>query len=139
MQIAGFMAAHCYQSLFRREGQAGCQPLPFPFIFRQIRNSQMDKAYMVVVYPRQTPHSAAPGWTLDHALQVAGVDLQAAQAIKGAFNGGDIAGDRSIFVKYLVNSRLGLPIVLLARKRLGSFTNASQLIILVSVIAPRPG
>ncbi|KAF8218178.1 hypothetical protein K438DRAFT_1925355 [Mycena galopus ATCC 62051] len=90
--------------------------------------SEMDKACMVTVYPRQTPHNTVPEWTLDHAFQIAGIDSQAAQAIKAAFAAGDIAGGRSIFFRYLVNSRLALPIVIpaLVEKLCGSPTPRSR-------------
>ncbi|KAJ7625552.1 hypothetical protein FB45DRAFT_68644 [Roridomyces roridus] len=35
--------------------------------------SDMDKAYMVINYPRPDPHPQASRWTLHHALKVAGV------------------------------------------------------------------
>jgi hypothetical protein len=35
--------------------------------------SDLDKAYMVINYPRKHPHPSAPRWTLDRALDVAGV------------------------------------------------------------------
>ncbi|KAE8244742.1 hypothetical protein A4X13_0g6310 [Tilletia indica] len=35
--------------------------------------SEMDKAYIVINYPRSKPHPDAPEWTLEHALKVAGV------------------------------------------------------------------
>ncbi|GJJ10382.1 hypothetical protein Clacol_004608 [Clathrus columnatus] len=35
--------------------------------------SEKDKAYMVLVYPRDVPHENAPKWTLSHALSVANV------------------------------------------------------------------
>ncbi|KAJ7907565.1 hypothetical protein B0H13DRAFT_2501759 [Mycena leptocephala] len=46
--------------------------------------SDMDKAYMIINYPRPTPHALAPEWTLDHALQVSGVDPATTQDIKNA-------------------------------------------------------
>jgi hypothetical protein len=36
--------------------------------------TDMDKAYMVINYPRDAPHAEAQDWTLDHALDVAGVE-----------------------------------------------------------------
>jgi len=36
--------------------------------------SDLDKAYVVITYPRATPHPEAPEWTFDHALDIAKVD-----------------------------------------------------------------
>lgn len=38
--------------------------------------TSLDKAYMVINYPRPEPHPDAPEWTLAYALDVAGVDSQ---------------------------------------------------------------
>lgn len=45
--------------------------------------SDMDKAYMVINYPRATPHADAPEWTVAHALKVLGVDEPTSQKILG--------------------------------------------------------
>jgi hypothetical protein len=39
--------------------------------------SDLDKAYMVINYPRNNPHDAAQDWTLEHALDVAQVPKNA--------------------------------------------------------------
>ncbi|KAJ7209191.1 hypothetical protein GGX14DRAFT_697875 [Mycena pura] len=70
--------------------------------------SDMDKAYMVIVYPRSAPLSSAPTWTLDHALQVFGVDPMSAQAITDAYAQNDFDGGRKIFITFLTNMRLGI-------------------------------
>ena len=70
--------------------------------------SEMDKAYMVIVYPRSAPLSSAPTWTLDYALQVFGVDPTSAQAITNAYAQNDFDGGRKIFITFLTNMRLGI-------------------------------
>ena len=35
--------------------------------------SNLDKAVLVLMYPRAKPHDAAPEWTAEHALSVVGV------------------------------------------------------------------
>jgi hypothetical protein len=67
--------------------------------------SDMDKAYMVINYPRATANPAAPTWTLDHALTVAGVDAKNAKAIKNANNRNKPDLVRSLFTNYLIQSR----------------------------------
>jgi hypothetical protein len=37
------------------------------------RLSDLDKAFMVIAYPRNKPHSEAPQWTIEKALDVMGV------------------------------------------------------------------
>ena len=49
--------------------------------------SEMDKAYMCIMYPRARPHDSAPKWTLEHALEVTGIsreDPVTANRIKAA-------------------------------------------------------
>ncbi|KAK0549220.1 hypothetical protein OC846_004174 [Tilletia horrida] len=41
--------------------------------------SNLDKAYMVINYPRPKPHDEAPEWSLEHALTVAGVPTEVKQ------------------------------------------------------------
>jgi len=41
----------------------------------------LDKAYMVINYPRPAPHPDAPEWTLAFALDVAGVDSRTTKRI----------------------------------------------------------
>ena len=48
--------------------------------------SDLDKAVLVLMYPRSTPHPDALGWTVEHALSVVGVPNQLQ---------GDIIGDGS--------------------------------------------
>ena len=48
--------------------------------------SDLDKAALVIMYPRTTPHDNAPEWTIEHALFVVGVPNE----LQGA-----IIGDRS--------------------------------------------
>ncbi|EPQ29004.1 uncharacterized protein PFL1_03294 [Pseudozyma flocculosa PF-1] len=43
--------------------------------------SQLDKAYMVLQYPRPRPHAKAPEWTIDYALKVAGCPADIAQKV----------------------------------------------------------
>ncbi|KAE8229463.1 hypothetical protein CF326_g5566, partial [Tilletia indica] len=43
--------------------------------------SDMDKAYIVINYPRSEPHPEAQEWTLEHALNVAGVPNEVKQEI----------------------------------------------------------
>jgi hypothetical protein len=66
--------------------------------------SDMDKAYMVVNYPRPTPHASAPNWTLDYALKVSGVDPATIQDIKNAK--GDVTKIRAIFTAFQVAARM---------------------------------
>lgn len=50
--------------------------------------SEMDKAYMVIMYPRKAPHAKAPEWTFEHALEKAGVtqgDPTVADQMKKAY------------------------------------------------------
>ncbi|KAJ7092313.1 hypothetical protein B0H15DRAFT_905677 [Mycena belliarum] len=65
--------------------------------------SDMDKAYMVINYPRPTPHGSAPQWTLDYALKVSGVDAATTQDIKNAR--GDVTKIRAIFTAFQVAAR----------------------------------
>ncbi|KAJ7069144.1 hypothetical protein C8F01DRAFT_977064, partial [Mycena amicta] len=46
--------------------------------------SDIDKAYMVINYPRNGSHADAPQWTLDYALRVADVDAVTTEAIRKA-------------------------------------------------------
>ena len=64
--------------------------------------SPLDKAYMVINYPRPQPHPLEPQWTLDFALKVAGVDDATAAAIKNAPN---IDKARLEFTAYAVAQR----------------------------------
>jgi hypothetical protein len=66
--------------------------------------SDMDKAYMIINYPRPTPHALAPEWTLDHALQVSGVDPATTQDIKNAK--GDVTKIRAVFTAFQVAARI---------------------------------
>ncbi|KAJ6575756.1 hypothetical protein DFH09DRAFT_1361850 [Mycena vulgaris] len=65
--------------------------------------SDMDKAYMIINYPRPTPHSSAPMWTLDYALKVSGVDAATTQDIKNAK--GDVTKIRAVFTAFQVAAR----------------------------------
>lgn len=46
--------------------------------------SELDKAYMVVQYPRAEPHPEAPEWTFEHALSVIGCPDDVAQKLNKA-------------------------------------------------------
>ncbi|KAF7344143.1 ZnMc domain-containing protein [Mycena venus] len=66
--------------------------------------SDMDKAYMVINYPRPKPHALAPTWTLDYALKVSGVDNATTQDIKNAK--GDVTKIRAVFTAFQVAARI---------------------------------
>ena len=59
--------------------------------------TDLDKAYMVINYPRTQPHPDAPEWTLAHALDVAGVDPRTKQRILNLHAQGDITTLRTTF------------------------------------------
>ncbi|KAJ7493835.1 hypothetical protein FB451DRAFT_1122358 [Mycena latifolia] len=65
--------------------------------------SDMDKAYMVINYPRPTPHASAPMWTLEYALKVSGVDDATTQNILSAK--GNVTKIRAIFTAFQVAAR----------------------------------
>ncbi|KAJ7487013.1 hypothetical protein FB451DRAFT_1554137 [Mycena latifolia] len=65
--------------------------------------SDMDKAYMVINYPRPTPHASAPKWTLEYALKVSGVDDATTQNILNAK--GNVTKIRAIFTAFQVAAR----------------------------------
>jgi hypothetical protein len=75
--------------------------------------SDMDKAYMVINYPRISPHADAPQWTVAHALEVAGVDQSTSQSILGLMtlkNDSVPAGEiRNQFVRYQLSQRKTRP------------------------------
>ena len=48
--------------------------------------SDLDKAALVIMYPRTTPHDGAPEWSVEYALSVVGVPTELQ---------GTIIGDRS--------------------------------------------
>jgi hypothetical protein len=62
--------------------------------------TDMDKAYMVINYPRTTPHADAPEWTFTHALTVAGVDKKTQQTLIKQLNQGRIDDMRNVFNKW---------------------------------------
>ncbi|KAJ6483192.1 hypothetical protein C8R45DRAFT_1099482 [Mycena sanguinolenta] len=66
--------------------------------------SEMDKAYMVINYPRTKPHESAKEWTLEYALLVAGVSKSTALDMLAAQ--GDPASLRSLFTAAQVSARL---------------------------------
>ncbi|KAI0061320.1 hypothetical protein BV25DRAFT_1826806 [Artomyces pyxidatus] len=71
--------------------------------------SQMDKAYMVINYPRAEPHPKAPDWTLETALQKAGVpaDIQDAILSVPPRNGRPDAHEiRRLFSNWVLNKRV---------------------------------
>ena len=59
---------------------------PAPVSQQNLDFSDVDKAVLILVYPRAVPHAAALKWTIEHALSIVGVpeELQAG-----------IIGDRS--------------------------------------------
>jgi hypothetical protein len=65
--------------------------------------SDMDRAYMVINYPRPSPHALAPQWTLDYALKVSGVDAMTTQDIKNAK--GNVDKIRALFTAFQVAQR----------------------------------
>ncbi|KAJ7174814.1 hypothetical protein C8R46DRAFT_1252910 [Mycena filopes] len=67
--------------------------------------SDKDEAYMIINYPRPTPHELAPTWTLDYALEVSGVDTATAQKIKDAK--GNVNTMRELFTNAQVTARMG--------------------------------
>ncbi|KAJ7182513.1 hypothetical protein C8R43DRAFT_1228916 [Mycena crocata] len=69
--------------------------------------SDLDKAYMVVNYPRTIPHPSASIWTLDYALRISGVDSATAKDIKNASD--DVTKIRAIFTTFQVAARLAPP------------------------------
>ncbi|KAJ6449457.1 hypothetical protein C8R45DRAFT_1224408 [Mycena sanguinolenta] len=66
--------------------------------------SEMDKAYMVINYPRTKPHPSAAEWTLEHALNIAGVSGSSAEDMLAA--SGDAASLRSLFTAAQISARL---------------------------------
>jgi len=48
--------------------------------------SQMDKAYMLINYPREQPAASTPEWTFEHALQVAKVDARTTATLLQQYN-----------------------------------------------------
>jgi hypothetical protein len=59
---------------------------------------------MVVNYPRPQPAAKAPEWTLDHALEVSGVDPVTTQNIKDT--NGDVKQNRTLFTALQVEQRM---------------------------------
>jgi hypothetical protein len=70
----------------------------------------MDKAYMVLAYPRASPDPGASQWTTDYALQIIGADSATAQAVKAAYAQSvpDVAAGRQALITFLVNVRPGV-------------------------------
>ncbi len=58
--------------------------------------SDLDKAYMVVQYPRAQPHPDAPQWTFEYALKVIGCPESVAQQLRAAKARGTNQGDSLI-------------------------------------------
>lgn len=67
------------------------------------RLSDMDKAYMVINYNRNIPNSNAKEWTLEKALDVAGVPPSEQKNILAAR--GDSGTVRSYFMSWNKNAR----------------------------------
>ena len=44
-----------------------------PISGRNLVLSDLDKAVLVLMYPRVTPHPEAPEWTAEHALSIVGI------------------------------------------------------------------
>ncbi|KAI0061847.1 zincin [Artomyces pyxidatus] len=59
--------------------------------------SDMDKAYMVINYPRTEPHPDMPEWTLEKALQIAGVPDDDREQILDAQRRADVEYMRLLF------------------------------------------
>ena len=55
----------------------------FPVSQKNVHLSQLDKAVLVLMYPRPQPHAQAPRWTVEHALDVVGVPQDRQGAIIG--------------------------------------------------------
>ncbi|KAI0060344.1 hypothetical protein BV25DRAFT_1888300 [Artomyces pyxidatus] len=71
--------------------------------------SQMDKAYMVINYPRAEPHPNASSWTLETALQKAGVPTDVQDAILSVppMNGRpDALEIRRLFSNWVLSKRV---------------------------------
>ncbi|KAK6980756.1 hypothetical protein R3P38DRAFT_3466091 [Favolaschia claudopus] len=66
--------------------------------------SDLDKAYMVINYPRAKPHPSAPEWTLAYALKVAGVSAAAAKDMLAL--GSDAPSLRSLFTAAQISARI---------------------------------
>ncbi|KAJ7851510.1 hypothetical protein B0H14DRAFT_2355253, partial [Mycena olivaceomarginata] len=65
-------------------------------------HSDMDKAYIVINYPRPTPHASAPNWTLEYALKVSGVDAATTQDIMNAMAKNDVIKINRSLSKWLL-------------------------------------
>nr|GAT54779.1 predicted protein [Mycena chlorophos] len=68
--------------------------------------SSLDKASMVINYPRPKPHDKAPEWTLKHALDISSVDADTSQKILDAHAVNDIALVRKLFATFQVATRM---------------------------------
>ncbi|KAF9461765.1 hypothetical protein BDZ94DRAFT_793309 [Collybia nuda] len=68
--------------------------------------SPLDKAFMVINYPRTRVHSQAPEWTLRHALLIADVDENTGHAINEEL---DLTKRRVLFTNYLSRARQQRP------------------------------
>ena len=69
---------------------------------KNVELSQLDKAALVLMYPRSQPHDKAPEWTIEHALKVAGVPQRRWKSIIGDRSPDGI---RSRFVAWNETSR----------------------------------
>ncbi|KAJ7438411.1 hypothetical protein B0H11DRAFT_2105041 [Mycena galericulata] len=65
--------------------------------------SDFDKAYMLINYPRVQALHSEPLWTLDHALEVVGVDISTTSAIRNAH--GDAVQIRLLFTAFQIRMR----------------------------------
>ncbi|KAJ7452613.1 hypothetical protein FB451DRAFT_1050784, partial [Mycena latifolia] len=70
--------------------------------------SDIDKAYMVINYPRPKPHDGARQWTLEYALKVAGVDAVTTQKIlsHNSDTSVDAHAIRGTFIRYQLSRRV---------------------------------
>ncbi|KAJ7199019.1 hypothetical protein GGX14DRAFT_373421 [Mycena pura] len=68
--------------------------------------SYLDKAYMVINYPRSEPNPSASTWTLDYALRIAGVDASTAKKITDANAKADATMVRSLFTDFQISVRI---------------------------------
>ena len=73
-----------------------------PVSKKNVELSQLDKAALVLMYPRSQPHDDAPEWTIERALKVVGVPKRHWKTILGDRSPDGI---RSRFVAWNQKSR----------------------------------
>jgi hypothetical protein len=63
--------------------------------------SEIDKAYMIINYPRPSAHPNSPKWTFEHALSVAGVkDKKTLDILMGDWNKKNYSRLRRKFIQW---------------------------------------